>query len=191
MIDYPLPLIGFSAFSGTGKTTLLTRLLPLLRAEGLRIGMVKHAHHNFDIDHPGKDSYELRAAGAEQMLIVSNKRLAMIQEFQHPHKKPKLSQVLSEFNPGILDLVLVEGFKAEHFPKIELHRPALGKPPMFPNDGDIFAIASDVPAAQLGLHKYDRSPSFLNLNLPGEIAEFILKTISTTTMTNRISGAST
>jgi molybdopterin-guanine dinucleotide biosynthesis protein MobB len=73
MIDYPLPLIGFSAFSGTGKTTLLTRLLPLLRAEGLRIGMVKHAHHNFDIDHPGKDSYELRAAGADQMLIVSQK----------------------------------------------------------------------------------------------------------------------
>ena len=191
MIDYPLPLIGFSAFSGTGKTTLLIRLLPLLRAEGLRIGMVKHAHHNFDIDHPGKDSYELRAAGADQMLIVSNKRLAMIQEFQRPHKKPKLSQVLSEFNPGILDLVLIEGFKAEHFPKIELHRPVLGKPPMFPNDKDIFAIASDVSAEELNLNKYDDSPYFLNLNLPGEIAEFILKTISTTPRTNRISGAIT
>jgi molybdopterin-guanine dinucleotide biosynthesis protein MobB len=191
MIDYPLPLIGFSAFSGTGKTTLLTRLLPLLRAEGLRIGMVKHAHHNFDIDHPGKDSYELRAAGADQMLIVSNKRLAMIQEFHPPHKEPKLSQVLSEFNPEILDLILVEGFKAEHFPKIELHRPALGKSLMFPNDKDIFAIASDVSAEELNLNKYDRSPYFLNLNLPGEIAEFILEMISTTTRTSRISGAIT
>ena len=191
MIDYPLPLIGFSAFSGTGKTTLLTRLLPLLRAEGLRIGMVKHAHHNFDIDHPGKDSYELRAAGADQMLIVSNKRLAMIQEFHPPHKEPELSQVLSEFNPEILDLILVEGFKAEHFPKIELHRPALGKPLMFPNDKDIFAIASDVSAEELNLNKYDRSPYFLNLNLPGEIAEFILEMISTTTRTSRISGAIT
>ena len=174
MIESPLPLIGFSAYSGTGKTTLLTRLIPLLKLQGLRIGVIKHAHHNFDIDHPGKDSYELRHAGAEQMLVISKRRLAIVREFDEPTQEPGLSQALDGIDPQSLDMILVEGFKAEHFPKIELHRPELGKPLLFPDDDDIFAIASNTSAAELGIGTRQRSIKHLRLNQPGDIASFIL-----------------
>ena len=172
MIDYPLPLVGFCAFSGTGKTTLLTRLLPLLNNRGLRIGVVKHAHHRFDIDYPGKDSYELRLAGASQMLVASRKRMAWVKESQESRPEPVLEEALQILETEHLDLVLVEGFKQATIPKIELHRPALGKPLMYTTMPGIIAIATDSPLADNNINL-----PLLNLNQPGEIAEFIIETI--------------
>jgi molybdopterin-guanine dinucleotide biosynthesis protein MobB len=169
MIDYPLPLLGFSAFSGTGKTTLLTRLLPLLKAEGLRIGVVKHAHHLFELDHPHKDSYELRQAGADQMLVASRKRIAWVAELPDNRKEPTLQQALSVLDARSLDLVLVEGFKREPFSKIELHRPSMGRPLLFPNDPNIIAVASDAPLPAARRHL-----PLLDLNRPDDIVMFIL-----------------
>jgi len=177
-MNYPIPVIGFSAFSGTGKTTLLKRLLPLLRAQQLRVGVIKHAHCSFDIDHPGKDSYEIRHAGADKMLIISSQRMAVVHEFrQQPAKEPTLQQALAEIDAESLDLILVEGFKAAHFPKIELHRPERGKPMMFPNDSNIIAIASNVSAAELDLDPEKVSVAYLNLNQPGDISDFIVQFI--------------
>lgn len=159
------PVLGIAAWSGTGKTTLLVKLLPLLRAQGLRIGMLKHAHHAFDIDHPGKDSYELRKAGAEQMLIASNQRWALMVE-SPVSDDVSLTTMLDQLNRNTLDLILVEGFRHEPFPKIELHRTALGKPLLFPEDDSIMAIACDAP---LETHLPQ-----LDLNAPEAIAAFIL-----------------
>lgn len=106
-----IPIVGFCAYSGTGKTTLLIRLIPQLRAKGLKIGVIKHAHHNFDIDQPAKDSYQLRQAGANQMLIASHRRMALIEEFEEQHPEPTLQELLPTFNGNRLDLILVEGFK--------------------------------------------------------------------------------
>ena len=172
MIDYPLPLVGFCAFSGTGKTTLLTHLLPLLKNRGLRIGVVKHAHHRFDIDYPGKDSFELRLAGASQMLVASRKRMAWVKETQENRPEPVLEEALLALETEHLDLVLVEGFKQAAIPKIELHRPALGKPLMYPAMSNIIAIATDVPLADKNINL-----PLLNLNQPVDIAEFIIETI--------------
>lgn len=163
-----IPLLGFAAFSGTGKTTLLTQLIPILKQQGLRIGLIKHGHHDFDIDQPGKDSFRLRMAGASPVLIVSSKRRAMITEIT-PEREPGLDEQLQFFDQSQLDLLLVEGFKTEAFPKIELHRPSLNKPLLYPADSDIIAIASDGP-----LPVPDYLP-LLDLNRPDMIAEFILK----------------
>ena len=140
-----IPVLGFAAFSGTGKTTLLEKLIPLLTARNIRIGMVKHAHHEFDIDKPGKDSYRLRAAGARQMLIASSKRRALMTENITP-EEPRLDELITRLDLDNLDLVLVEGFKQVPFPKIELHRQALGKTLRYPQDTNIIAVASDHPA---------------------------------------------
>ncbi len=169
MISYPLPLLGFCAFSGAGKTTLLRQLLPLLQDAGRHVGVVKHAHHEFDIDYPGKDSYELRKAGAEQMVVASRKRMAWIREFDDHRPEPSLQEALKALNTASLDLVLVEGFKTEHFPKIEVHRVVLGKPLLFPDDPDIIAIATDTEPGALATDLPQ-----LNLNRPEEIADFIL-----------------
>ncbi|MFW5453833.1 molybdopterin-guanine dinucleotide biosynthesis protein B [Thioalkalivibrio sulfidiphilus] len=163
-----LPVLGFAAFSGTGKTTLLTQLIPMLREQGLRISMVKHAHHDFDVDKPGKDSYELRKAGATQMLIASDRRMALMTEFEPP-ADPRLQDLLAQLDPRRADLVLVEGFKHEHFPKIELHRPSLGKPLMFPEDTDIIAVACDAPLDR------DCDRPLLDLNDLGAIRDFVLQ----------------
>jgi len=138
------PILGFAAASGTGKTTLLTQLIPLLKQQGLRVGLIKHSHHSFDIDQPGKDSYRLRMAGASPVMLVSKYRYAIISEFETP-QEPSLDQQLKVLDQSELDLILVEGFKAEKFPKIELHRPSLQRPLLFPHDTDIIAIASDSP----------------------------------------------
>lgn len=179
MLDSPLPIIGFSAFSGTGKTTLLKQLLPLLKAKNLRVGVIKHAHCSFDIDHPGKDSYELRHAGADTMLIISNQRMAIMHEFREKDAtEPSLQQALNEIKTDNLDLILVEGFKAESFPKIELHRPEVGKPLLFPNDPNIIAIASNVSAAELATNPSVTSIPLLNINQPTDIIDFIIKYMS-------------
>lgn len=172
MIESPLPIVGFCAFSGTGKTTLLKHLLPLLKLHGLRIGVVKHAHHQFDIDQPGKDSHELRQAGATQMLVASRKRLAWVKETSEDQPEPGLQKMLTCLDPDDLDLILVEGFKQETFPKIELHRPSLGKPLLYKTLPGIIAIATDAPLTDMDIHLVQ-----LNLNQPAEIADFIIKTI--------------
>jgi molybdopterin-guanine dinucleotide biosynthesis adapter protein len=167
MQNAKIPILGFAAFSGTGKTTLLTQLIPALTKKGLRIGLVKHSHHNFQIDQPGKDSYQLRQAGAAAVMIVSSHRRAIITEFT-PEKEPNLDEQLKAFDQSELDLILVEGFKAEKFPKIELHRPSLEKPLLYPDDPDIIAIASD---SELQTPHYLKK---LDINQPQMIAEFIL-----------------
>lgn len=161
------PVLGFCAFSGTGKTTLLTQLLPLLRAQGLRIGVVKHAHHNFDMDHPGKDSHSLRQSGASQIVVASVRRIASIEELPQASHEPCLADALARINAGSVDLVLAEGFKNEAFPKIELHRPSLGKPLLCRQDGNIIAVASDVPLELPG------QMLALDLNAVDGIAAFI------------------
>jgi len=163
-----VPVVGFAAWSGSGKTTLLVRLLPLLRARGLRVGMIKHAHHDFDIDHPGKDSYALRKAGAQQMLVASRRRRALIIETD-TGSDPPLAELLGLLRMDTLDLVLVEGFKPQSIAKIEVHRPALGKPLLAPEDPSIVAVASDAPPA------CTLDVPLLDLNAPQAVADFLLE----------------
>jgi molybdopterin-guanine dinucleotide biosynthesis protein MobB len=166
-VNYPRPVLGFAAYSGTGKTTLLIKLLPLLRQHGLRIAMIKHAHHKFDVDKPGKDSFELRQAGASPMLISSSRRIALMID-KAEESEPDLQDLLGYIKPDNIDLVLVEGFKQWPFAKIELHRPALGKPLIFPDDDNIIAIAHDA--------ELDRATAIpqLDINNIEQIAEFVL-----------------
>jgi molybdopterin-guanine dinucleotide biosynthesis protein B len=161
-----IPVLGFVAASGTGKTTLLTELIPLLKQDGLRIGLIKHSHHDFEIDQPGKDSFRLRKAGASPVMLVSRYRRAIITEFT-PEQEPRLDDQLKQVDQSELDLILVEGFRTEQFPKIELHRPSLEKPLLYPNDPDIIAIATDA-----ALDVPDYLPQ-LELNRPEMIAAFI------------------
>lgn len=168
MIKCPVPFIGFCAFSGTGKTTLLTQLIPLLKAGGINLGVIKHAHHSFEIDHPNKDSYKLRQAGAQQMLIVSEQCIASIKEVNPQKNELNLQDMLNELDFNSLDLILVEGFKHYNFPKIELHRPIIKKPLIFPNDSSVIAIATDSKLATQPAHI-----PVLDLNDIQEITEFI------------------
>jgi molybdopterin-guanine dinucleotide biosynthesis protein B len=162
-----VPILGFAAYSGVGKTTLLSQIIPLLKQKGLRIGLIKHGHHNFDVDVPGKDSYRLRQAGASPVMIVSKYRRAMITEISS-ELEPRLDDQLKLFDQSELDLVLVEGFKFESFPKIELHREGLGHPLLYLNDANIIAVASDsglaIPAPLAAL----------DINQPEQVAGFIL-----------------
>ena len=144
----PIPIIGFSAWSGTGKTTLLRQLIPALNQRGLRVSVIKHAHHHFELDFPGKDSYELRKAGANQTVICTTTRMAMITEFDQPTQEPTLDEIVARLDPGRADLVLVEGYKDIRFPKIELRREALGKPWLHPEDDTVVAIACDQGPAE-------------------------------------------
>lgn len=167
---FPVPLMGFAAYSGTGKTTLLIKLLPLLKLSGLRIAVVKHAHHSFDMDQPGKDSYELRAAGADEMLVAARCRFGLIRECRDAGAEPRLIEALEMLQPRRLDLVLVEGFKNEPIPKIELHRAALHKPLLFPHDPNVVAFASDSGTLQ----DIPTDLPHLSLDRVEDIARFIL-----------------
>lgn len=168
------PVLGCCAFSGTGKTTLLTRLLPLLRERGLRVGVVKHAHHAFDIDHPGKDSHSLRESGASHVVVASARRIASIEERPQRGGEPCLADALARIDAANVDLVLAEGFKAETFPKIELYRPALGKPLLCRRDNNIIAVASDVPI------DLPDGVMPLDLNDPETIADFVVEWLELT-----------
>jgi molybdopterin-guanine dinucleotide biosynthesis protein B len=136
-----LNVLGLTGWSGSGKTTLLVAMLGLLAARGLRVSTVKHAHHGFDLDQPGKDSFRHRQAGAREVMIASGQRWALLHEVDGP--EPPLPDLLARMSP--VDLVLVEGFKAHPHPKIEVHRPALAKPPLWPGRADIVAVACDIP----------------------------------------------
>ena len=165
---YPSHLIGICAFSGTGKTTLLKKLVPLLKAEGLRLAVVKHAHHSFDIDYPGKDSYEVRRAGADCAVVVSRDRLALVEEISEDRPEPRLAEALAAIDTSRFDLILAEGFKHEDHPKIELHRPSLGRPLLHPTDPTIVAVATDAPV------ELARSIPRLDLNDVEAIRDFVL-----------------
>ena len=165
-MNYLKPVMGFAAFSGTGKTTLLKQLIPLLLAHGVRVAAIKHAHHNFDIDKPGKDSYELRKAGARQLLIASDRRWALMTE-NDSINDPALDTLIARLDLDSIDLVLVEGFKHVPYTRIELHRPALGHPLLYPDDDSIIAVAADA-AIETG------NLPLLDINNPAEIAKFIL-----------------
>lgn len=136
-----MKVLGLVGWSGSGKTTLLAAMLPLLRARGLRVSTVKHAHHGFDIDRPGKDSYRHREAGAHEVLVASGTRWALLHELDGP--EPSLDELLARLSP--VDLVLVEGFKSGGCRKLEVYRPSLGQPPLYPERPDIVAVASDAP----------------------------------------------
>ena len=165
-------VLGIAAWSGSGKTTLLRRLLPLLRDQGLRVALIKHAHHDFDIDKPGKDSYELRKAGAEKVLLASARRAALVVE-RPQEREPALEELLRMLGTDGLDLVLVEGFKRANIPKIEVHRSDLRKPPLFPHDANIVAVAAN--GILPGNAPSARQPPLLNLDDPPQVAAFIME----------------
>jgi molybdopterin-guanine dinucleotide biosynthesis adapter protein len=167
MHDFPIPIIGFVGPSGSGKTTLLRKLVPELAKRGLRIGFLKHAHHTFDLDIPGKDSYEVRAAGAIQTLLASTERWALQSEQTSKNKDPALGEMLRKFDGSRLDLILVEGFKHAAYPKIEVRRGTGNEPPLYRDDPDVVAVATDC-----GLPGTDHLP-MLDLDDAKAIADFV------------------
>lgn len=163
-----MKVLGIVGWSGSGKTTLLVALLPLLRAQGLTVSTIKHTHHGFDMDRPGKDTYRHREAGAQEVLVAGGTRWALLHEIQG--EEPSLPYLLTKLEP--VDLVLVEGFKAHPFPKLEVHRPALGKPPIWPDAPDVAAVATDS-----SLDVGDRT--LLALNDPDAVVRWVLQQIET------------
>jgi len=141
-------VIGLAGWSGAGKTTLLRRLIPFLVGEGLRVSTVKHAHHGFDVDQPGKDSWEHRQAGAQEVVVASSNRWALMHELRGD-AAPDLADLLSRLSP--VDLVLIEGFKRGGQPKLEVFRAANGKPMLHPDDPSVVAVASDTALPGLAL----------------------------------------
>jgi len=158
-----MKVFGFAGFSGAGKTTLIEKLIPRFTAQGLRVSLIKHTHHDFDVDQPGKDSWRHRQAGAHEVLLTCDKRWVLMHELRGA-PEPSLTEQLGLLSP--CDLVLVEGFKQTPISKLEVHRPACGKPPLWPENPSIVAVASDAPLA---------CPlPVLDLNDPDAIARFIL-----------------
>ncbi len=163
-----IPILSIvAAGSNAGKTTLITQLIPQLAKHGLRVSVIKHAHHQFDIDHKGKDSYHIREAGAVQTLIASDKRWALMTEIA---QEPNLSELIALIDKRYVDLILVEGFKQAHIPKIEVYRPSLNMPILAMQDSSIAAVASDAALnTNLGLNI-----PVLDLNNIAAIARFLI-----------------
>ena len=167
MNNPPLPrLLAISAYSGTGKTTLLKQVIPLLKGKGVRVGVIKHTHHDMDIDIPGKDSYELRKAGAEQTLVASSRRWALMTETPH-NNEVNLYDMIGKMDAGILDIVLVEGFRHEKVPKIALFRQAAHAHAVGLLDEYVIAIATDT------IINIATALPQLDINNPGNVADFI------------------
>ncbi len=161
-----MKIFGFAGYSGAGKTTLIEQLIPRFVMEGLTVSLIKHAHHGFDIDKPGKDSYRQREAGASEVMLISDQRWVLMHELRGA-PEPTLEEQCARMSP--CDLILVEGFKFSSIPKIEVHRPANGKPLIEGANLNIVARAADV--------KMPQEPGmlpWLDLNDPDSIAEFIL-----------------
>ena len=163
-----MKVIGFCGYSGSGKTTLVEQLITRLRLAGQRVSVVKHAHHDFDIDHPGKDSWRHRQAGAFEIVIASDRRLAKIREFD-VHDDPTVHQLIAELVE--CDWVLVEGFKHADILKIEVWRAETGKPAQYPNDPYVVAISTD-SCQQLPV---PTGLPLLDLNSPDAVADFLLR----------------
>ena len=159
-----MKIFGIAGWSGSGKTTLLRALIPALVGRNLRVSTMKHAHHAFDVDKPGKDSYEHRAAGATEVLVSSAKRWALMHELRE-ETEPSSAELARVMSP--VDLLLIEGFKGEAHDKLEVHRPALGKAPLYPENASIVAVASDEALPGLALPR-------LELNDPEAIADFVI-----------------
>jgi len=158
-----MKIFGFAGWSGSGKTTLIEKLIPLFVTRGLKVSLIKHGHHTFDVDQPGKDSYRHRHAGCTEVLVTSSRRWALVHELRGA-PEPGFAELIERFSP--CDLVLIEGFKREHVPKLEVYRAATGEALLHPQDPDIVAIASD--------QRLDtRMPQF-DLDDPPGIANFIL-----------------
>ncbi len=170
MISCDVPLLGFCASgSGIGKTTLLTSLIPVLTHRGVNLSVIKHAHHSFDIDHPGKDSYRIRQAGAVQTMLGSRRRWALMTEMSRISDREddlRLAELLPHMDTSLVDLILVEGFKQEPIPKIEIYRPSLNKPLLAAHDPYIIAVAADGPAPT--------TLPLLDLNDPSAVADFVI-----------------
>ena len=162
------PVLGIIGFSGSGKTTLLTKVISQLTVQGFRVGVVKHAHHRFDIDHPGKDSYMLRQAGAAQTLVASQHRWALMVETPGRQHDPQLPELLTHIDKGSLDLVLVEGFKHASYPKLEVHRPSVNPTLLYPHDPDIIALLTDDTTLSL-----TKAIAVLDMNNTAKIVQFI------------------
>ena len=156
-------IFGLAGYSGSGKTTLIEKLIPLLIQRGLRVSLIKRAHHNFDVDTPGKDSYRHRQAGCTEILVTSSQRWVLMHELRR-QPEPRFAELIKHISP--CDLLLVEGFKHEHIPKIEVFRLEVGEPLLHPNDSNIVAIASD-QRLETKLPQFD-------LNDAGNIADFML-----------------
>jgi molybdopterin-guanine dinucleotide biosynthesis protein B len=157
-------VLGITGWSGSGKTTLLTKLIPVLSSRGQRVATLKHAHHAFDVDQPGKDSYEHRKAGASEVLISSARRWVLMHE-NRDAPEPGLAELLRRISP--CDLVLIEGFKTEAHPKLEIHRAEVGKPALYPDDPRVLGVATDGPLPVATVPRLD-------LNDVEAIADFVL-----------------
>lgn len=158
--------LGIAGWSGSGKTTLILSLLGEFARRGLRVSTVKHAHHKVEIDTPGKDSYEHRAAGAHEVMLITGKRFALMHDFPNPDEETPLADLVARMAP--VDLLLIEGFKSYPHPKLEVHRPSVGKPLLASQDPYIIGIAcDDDPAMSLSL-------PCLPLNDPAAVADFVL-----------------
>ncbi|MCW5223292.1 molybdopterin-guanine dinucleotide biosynthesis protein B [Verminephrobacter aporrectodeae] len=168
-----MKVVGFAGFSGSGKTTLIEQLIPALRLRGLRVSVVKHAHHSFDIDHPGKDTYRHRAAGAFEVVAASDQRLVLMREFGQATAL-SVHHLLAELCPSV-DWVLVEGFKDSDLRKIEVWRAPepgqLAKPVRYPGDDRVLAVVTDAPQR---LPEPTRLP-VLDLNAPARVAHWLLE----------------
>jgi molybdopterin-guanine dinucleotide biosynthesis protein B len=162
-------VVGMVGWSGSVKTTLLVALLPLLRGRGLRVSTIKHAHAGFDMDTPGKDSHRHREAGAHEVLVAGAGRWALLREVAGA--EPSLPALLARLDP--VDLVLVEGFKTHRFPKLEVYRPALGKPPIWPGEPDVAAVATDAPMPVRA--RPDGPGTVLDLDAPVDVANWLLE----------------
>ena len=164
-----MKVVGFAGYSGSGKTHLVEQLIPALKLRGLRVSVVKHAHHKFDIDHPGKDTYRHREAGAFEVVVASDRRLALMREFEQPARL-SVHQLLAELYDGV-DWVLVEGFKESNLLKVEVWRPEAGKPARYPDDDFIAAIATNAPGQ---LPEATLRP-VLDLDDPDAIAQWLVE----------------
>ena len=163
-----MKIFGLAGWSGSGKTTLIVKLIPEFVSRGLTISTMKHAHHDFDIDMPGKDSFEHRQAGASEVMISASQRWALMHEVRD-EDEPSVDELIARMTP--VDLLLVEGFKWHSHPKMEIHRPAVGKPLLQTDDAEIVAVASDENLAGLTV-------PVLDLNDVNGIADFILERCS-------------
>ncbi|CAB3741991.1 Molybdopterin-guanine dinucleotide biosynthesis adapter protein [Achromobacter deleyi] len=160
------PVFGIAGRSGSGKTTLIEAMLPLLGAAGLAVSVIKHSHHDFQMEPPGKDSARFRLAGAREVMVASPFRYAIVHELRDA-PEPSLAEQVARLAPA--DLVLVEGFKAADIPRIEVYRPALGKPPLHGDDPGFLAVVTDA--------ELDTALPCLPLNDPAAVAAFIRRTV--------------